>query len=127
MAAQQRGELLHHTLGDGEFRHFYHMSEPITVAQAVLTEQNACYEIDRVLTTMLRERRPGYLMLPADVAKKAATPPVSALTVNPHRPIQPACRRSVSCRKRLSTSKRTALLADFRYSATVCARPFRRG
>lgn len=72
----KRGELMHHTLGDGEFRHFYHMSEPITVAQAVLTEQNACYEIDRVLTTMLRERRPGYLMLPADVAKKAATPPV---------------------------------------------------
>lgn len=50
------------------------MSEPITAAQAILTEQNACYEIDRVLTTMLRERRPGYLMLPADVAKKAATP-----------------------------------------------------
>lgn len=45
------------------------MSEPITAAQAILTEQNACYEIDRVLTTMLRERRPGYLMLPADVAK----------------------------------------------------------
>ena len=58
-ASQQRGELLHHTLGDGEFRHFYHMSEPITAAQAILTEQNACYEIDRVLTTMLRERRPG--------------------------------------------------------------------
>ena len=36
MASQQRGELLHHTLGDGEFRHFYHMSEPITVAQAIL-------------------------------------------------------------------------------------------
>ncbi|HAS1707476.1 TPA: indolepyruvate decarboxylase [Enterobacter hormaechei] len=114
MAAQQRGELLHHTLGDGEFRHFYHMSEPITVAQAVLTEQNACYEIDRVLTTMLRERRPGYLMLPADVAKKAATPPVSALTVNPA-PADSACLQAFceAAEKRLSTSKRTALLADF--------------
>ncbi len=47
------------------------MSEPITVAQAILTEQNACYEIDRVLTTMLRSVGPGYLMLPADVAKKS--------------------------------------------------------
>ncbi|WP_257896075.1 thiamine pyrophosphate-binding protein, partial [Enterobacter chuandaensis] len=90
MASQQRGELLHHTLGDGEFRHFYHMSEPITVAQAILTEQNACYEIDRVLTTMLRERRPGYLMLPADVAKKAATPPVNALTLR-HAHADSAC------------------------------------
>ncbi len=78
-ASQKKGELLHHTLGDGEFRHFYKMSEPVTVAQAHLTEQNACYEIDRVLTEMLRERRPGYIMLPADVAKKPATPPVSAL------------------------------------------------
>lgn len=114
MAAQQKGELLHHTLGDGEFRHFYHMSEPITVAQAILTEQNACYEIDRVLTTMLRERRPGYLMLPADVAKKAATPPVSALTVKPVH-ADNACLKAFrdAARSRLAMSKRTALLADF--------------
>ncbi|MEG6367701.1 indolepyruvate decarboxylase [Enterobacter ludwigii] len=113
-AAQQRGELLHHTLGDGEFRHFYHMSEPITVAQAVLTEQNACYEIDRMLTTMLRERRPGYLMLPADVAKKAATPPVNALT---HKQVHAdsACLKAFrdAAENKLAMSKRTALLADF--------------
>lgn len=113
-AAQQRGELLHHTLGDGEFRHFYHMSEPITVAQAVLTEQNACYEIDRVLTTMLRERRPGYLMLPADVAKKAATPPVNALT-HKQAHADSACLKAFrdAAENKLAMSKRTALLADF--------------
>ncbi|MCU6221041.1 indolepyruvate decarboxylase, partial [Enterobacter cloacae] len=113
-ASQQKGELLHHTLGDGEFRHFYHMSEPITVAQAILTEQNACYEIDRVLTTMLRERRPGYLMLPADVAKKSATPPVSALTLKPVHGDN-ACLKAFrdAAESRLKTSKRTALLADF--------------
>ncbi len=32
--AQQRGELLHHTLGDGDFRHFARMSEQITCSQA---------------------------------------------------------------------------------------------
>ncbi|WP_368541710.1 indolepyruvate decarboxylase [Enterobacter soli] len=113
-AAQQRGELLHHTLGDGEFRHFYHMSEPVTVAQAILTEQNACYEIDRVLTTMLRERRPGYLMLPADVAKKAATPPVSALTYKPAH-ADSGCLSAFreAAKNRLAAGKRTALLADF--------------
>jgi len=114
MASQQRGELLHHTLGDGEFRHFYHMSEPITVAQAILTEQNACYEIDRVLTTMLRERRPGYLMLPADVAKKAATPPVNALTLQPV-DADNACLKAFrdAAQARLAMAQRTALLADF--------------
>ncbi|HDR2625655.1 indolepyruvate decarboxylase [Enterobacter cancerogenus] len=114
MASQQRGELLHHTLGDGEFRHFYHMSEPITVAQAILTEQNACYEIDRVLTTMLRERRPGYLMLPADVAKKAATPPVNALTMRATEG-DDACLQAFrdAAQQRLAATRRTALLADF--------------
>lgn len=114
MASQQRGELLHHTLGDGDFRHFYHMSEPVTVAQAILTEQNACYEIDRVLTTMLRERRPGYLMLPADVAKKAATPPVTALTYKPAH-ADNGCLKAFreAAQNRIAGSKRTALLADF--------------
>ncbi|MBM3073706.1 indolepyruvate decarboxylase [Enterobacter sp. RHBSTW-00994] len=114
MAVQQKGELLHHTLGDGNFRHFYQMSEPITVAQAVLTEQNACYEIDRVLSIMMRERRPGYLMLPADVAKKAATPPVSALTVKPIL-ADHACLKAFrdAAQFRLEVSNRTALLADF--------------
>ncbi|MCD4561750.1 indolepyruvate decarboxylase [Lelliottia nimipressuralis] len=113
-AAQQKGELLHHTLGDGEFRHFYRMSEPVTVAQAILTEQNACYEIDRVLSIMLRERRPGYLMLPADVAKKPATPPVNALTERTSH-ADSACLKAFrdAAETRIAGSKRTALLADF--------------
>ena len=113
-ASQKRGELLHHTLGDGEFRHFYKMSEPVTVAQAHLTEQNACYEIDRVLTEMLRERRPGYIMLPADVAKKPATPPVSALIdrLNESDSFRLDAFRQAA-EKRLAASERTALLADF--------------
>jgi indolepyruvate decarboxylase len=113
-AAQQKGELLHHTLGDGEFRHFYRMSQPVTAAQAILTEQNACYEIDRVLSIMLRERRPGYLMLPADVAKKPAMPPVNALTT-------PASYNDTAClaafreaaETQLMQGGRVALLADF--------------
>lgn len=83
-AAQQRGELMHHTLGDGDFRHFYRMSQAISVASAILYEQNACFEIDRVLGEMLAARRPGYIMLPADVAKKTAIPPTEALALPVH-------------------------------------------
>lgn len=112
--AQKKGELLHHTLGDGEFRHFYTMSEPVTAAQAILTEQNACCEIDRVLSVMLREQRPGYLMLPADVAKKPAIPPQSPLTTA-HPTADEACLNAFrdAAASRLAASKRTALLADF--------------
>ncbi|HFL2688560.1 TPA: alpha-keto acid decarboxylase family protein [Salmonella enterica] len=113
-AAQQRGELMHHTLGDGDFRHFYRMSQAISVASAILDEQNACFEIDRVLGEMLAARRPGYIMLPADVAKKMAIPPTQALALPVHEAqsgVETAFR--YHARQCLMNSRRIALLADF--------------
>ncbi|EAB8941459.1 alpha-keto acid decarboxylase family protein [Salmonella enterica subsp. enterica serovar Bonariensis] len=113
-AAQQRGELMHHTLGDGDFRHFYRMSQAISVASSILDEQNACFEIDRVLGEMLAARRPGYIMLPADVAKKTAIPPTQALTLPVHEAqsgVETAFR--YHARQCLMNSRRIALLADF--------------
>ncbi|HGY3366459.1 thiamine pyrophosphate-binding protein [Citrobacter freundii] len=112
--AQRRGELMHHTLGNGDFQHFYRMQQAVTTASAVLDEQNACYEIDRVLRAMLIERRPGYLMLPADVAKQPATPPNDILIVplsEPESSVAEAFR--YHARERLLDSPRVALLADF--------------
>ncbi|EIB7846175.1 TPA: alpha-keto acid decarboxylase family protein [Salmonella enterica subsp. enterica serovar Bron] len=113
-AAQQRGELMHHTLGDGDFRHFYRMSQAISAASAILDEQNACFEIDRVLGEILAARRPGYIMLPADVAKKTAIPPTQALTLPVHEAqsgVETAFR--YHARQCLMNSRRIALLADF--------------
>lgn len=113
-AAQQRGELMHHTLGDGDFRHFYRMSQAISAASAILDEQNACFEIDRVLGEMLTARRPGYIMLPADVAKKTAIPPTQALALPVHEAqsgVETAFR--YHARQCLMNSRRIALLADF--------------
>ncbi|GAR65732.1 indole-3-pyruvate decarboxylase [Salmonella enterica] len=113
-AAQQRGELMHHTLGDGDFRHFYRMSQAISAASAILDEQNACFEIDRVLGEMFAARRPGYIMLPADVAKKTAIPPTQALALPVHEAqsgVETAFR--YHARQCLMNSRRIALLADF--------------
>ncbi|ECW9640833.1 alpha-keto acid decarboxylase family protein [Salmonella enterica subsp. enterica serovar Newport] len=113
-AAQQRGELMHHTLGDGDFRHFYRMSQAISAASAILDEQNACFEIDRVLGEMLAARRPGYIMLPANVAKKTAIPPTQALALPVHEAqsgVETAFR--YHARQCLMNSRRIALLADF--------------
>ncbi|EOF5430875.1 alpha-keto acid decarboxylase family protein [Salmonella enterica] len=113
-AAQQRGELMHHTLGDGDFRHFYRMSQAISAASAILDEQNVCFEIDRVLGEMLAARRPGYIMLPADVAKKTAIPPTQALALPVHEAqsgVETAFR--YHARQCLMNSRRIALLADF--------------
>lgn len=112
--SQQRGELLHHTLGDGDFTHFARMSEQITCTQATLTAENACHEIDRVLSEMLMHHRPGYLMLPADVAKAKATPPARRLTIEG----PPADENQLAgfrehAGQMLRSSRRVSLLADF--------------
>ena len=113
-ASQQRGELLHHTLGDGNFSHFYEMSGPVSCAQAQLTVDNACREIDRVLQEMITHRRPAYLMLPADVAKAPTSPPgcplaVESSTVDDNQ----LAEFKEQARRLLSNSRRVVLLADF--------------
>lgn len=112
--AQRRGELMHHTLGDGDFQHFYRMSQPLCAASALLDEQNACHEIDRVLCTMLTAHRPGYLMLPADVAKRPASPPSTALDISvPESQANVVTAFRYHARQKLISSPRVALLADF--------------
>jgi len=112
--SQQRGELVHHTLGDGDFSHFYLMSEQVTVARAKLTASNACQEIDRVLREMLLHRRPAYLLLPADVAKAPATAPVSALSLGEMAADDNAMTEFLqAAREMLIGCRRVSLLADF--------------
>lgn len=112
--AQRRGELMHHTLGDGDFQHFYRMSQSLCVASALLDEQNACHEIDRVLCTMLTAHRPGYLMLPADVAKRPALPPSTELALaGPDLQENVVTAFRYHARQKLINSPRVALLADF--------------
>lgn len=112
--SQQRQELLHHTLGDGEFDHFRQMSAPISVAQGVLNARNATDEIDRVLHEMMKHRRPGYLMLPADVAKAPTAKPVTpfALPDATGSDAQLAL-FTQAARTLLQPCRRVSLLADF--------------
>nr|CBX81355.1 putative decarboxylase [Erwinia amylovora ATCC BAA-2158] len=77
--SQNKGELLHHTLGDGDFGHFIRMQQEISVASSVLTTANAAAEIDRVLFEALTKRRPVYLLLATNVAESPLSPPSSPL------------------------------------------------
>ncbi|WP_052285744.1 alpha-keto acid decarboxylase family protein [Kluyvera genomosp. 1] len=112
-AAQQRRECLHHTLGDGNFDHFRQMSAPISVAQGVLNSRNACAEIDRVLSEITRRKRPGYLLLPADVAALPVTRPESVLTTQPAAKDNPQLNSFIQqAREQLQPCQRVSLLAD---------------
>jgi alpha-keto-acid decarboxylase len=77
--AQGTRRALHHSLGDGDFEHFLRISREITCAQANLMPATATREIDRVLSEVREQRRPGYLLLPIDVARFETEPPTAPL------------------------------------------------
>lgn len=111
--AQQRRECLHHTLGDGNFDHFRQMSAPVSVAQGVLDAANARDEIDRVLRDIVRHSRPGYLLLPADIASLPTSRPVNALTAHNAPADATELAEFVShARALLRDGRRVSLLAD---------------
>jgi indolepyruvate decarboxylase len=67
-AAQHKRQLVHHTLGNGEFDFFAKMADPVVCASAILTPQNAVYETERLIAAAFYHRRPVYMAIPRDVA-----------------------------------------------------------
>ncbi|MDM4142780.1 MULTISPECIES: alpha-keto acid decarboxylase family protein [Mycobacterium] len=77
--AQGTRRALHHSLGDGDFEHFFRISREITCAQANLMPATARREIDRVLSEVREQKRPGYILLSTDVARFPTEPPEAPL------------------------------------------------
>ncbi len=77
--AQGTRRALHHSLGDGDFEHFLRVSREITCAQANLMPATARREIDRVLSEVREQKRPGYILMSTDVARFPTEPPDSPL------------------------------------------------
>ncbi|OON39074.1 indolepyruvate decarboxylase [Izhakiella australiensis] len=113
LQAQREGQLLHHSFGDGDFQRFLRMQKEVTIDQAMLTADQPCMEIDRVIITALRARRPVCLVVPCDIAALPAALPDEPM--NGHRD---SCPRSleafrVAASELLRGATRVALLADF--------------
>lgn len=77
--SQGARRIVHHTLGDGDFEHFLRMGREITCAQANLAPATATREIDRVLSEVREQKRPGYLLIATDVARFPTEPPAAPL------------------------------------------------
>jgi pyruvate decarboxylase len=72
---QESRALVHHTLNDGNYRHFADMSTHITVAQASLSDPRTCpLLIDSTIQQCLIHSRPVYIEVPTDMVSL----PVSA-------------------------------------------------
>ncbi len=114
LRAQQAGDLLHHSLGDGDFGHFARMAKEVTVAQASLTADNAEAEVDRLLTIALFEHRPVYLLLPSEVAEAPLAYRPAPLMLRQAHCSQVSLQAFIAAaREMLLPAKRVSLLADF--------------
>ncbi len=72
--------ILHHTSGTGDFEDVLTCLAQFTAAHARITPANAAIEIDRLLLTCLREKRPVYLQLPSDISYLEIDAPATPLT-----------------------------------------------
>ena len=77
----QRGEMMHHTVADLEKGDLCRMFAEVTAAQTRLTPENAVAEIDRVILTAWRQKRPVYMELPSDIGCLAIEVPDEPLSL----------------------------------------------
>ena len=109
----KRGAKLHHTLCDEGQDQFYRAYSEITAAQTKLTHANAAAEIDRMILTAWREKRPVYVELPSDVCYLEIEVPEEPLQLT-YAPSDPE--RLESCTaaivERLQAAESPAVLID---------------
>lgn len=66
----QNGNLIHHSLGNGEFDLFHRMAQPVVCASTILTAENTVSEVERCINAALTRKQPVYIAVPADEALK---------------------------------------------------------
>ena len=60
---------VHHNFQEVDYNAFYEAFKPVVETRAFLTRDNAKMEIDRVLKTFVKEKKPVYIAVPLDIAK----------------------------------------------------------
>ncbi len=113
LRAIQRGDLMHHTLVDREKGNLCRIFAEITEAQARLTPENTVAEIDRLILTAWRRKRPVYLELPSDIPYLEIEVPDSPLKLEMAPGEQEslkACTETIL--ERLEAAKSPAFLVD---------------
>ncbi|MEE6175079.1 alpha-keto acid decarboxylase family protein [Mycobacterium sp. 050134] len=110
--AQGTRRALHHSLGDGDFERFFRVSREFTCAQANLMPATARREIDRVLSEVREQKRPGYILLSTDVARFPTEPPAEPLPHYPGGTSPRALAMFVEAASELIGDHRLTVLAD---------------
>ena len=67
-------KITHHTLGDGVFGNFVHLSGDAACCHAVITPENCVVEMERVIAEARRDNQPAYIAVPSDYALAPVAP-----------------------------------------------------
>ena len=70
---QRLHKIAHHTLGDGVFGNFIHLSAAATCCHAVINPDNCVIEMERVIAEARRDNQPAYIIVPSDYALSPVT------------------------------------------------------
>ncbi|KAF2153854.1 pyruvate decarboxylase [Myriangium duriaei CBS 260.36] len=114
--SQKDGMLLHHTLGNGDFNVFKHMSANISCYVATLNDPTTiAAEIDQAIRECYIQSRPVYITLPSDMVTKSVegarlSTPLD-LSFKPNDPEKEDYVVDV-CLKYLSAAQRPTILVD---------------
>ena len=73
MRKQRVRQIIHHTLGDGEFQNFANISAQAACVSAVITPDNCAHEMERLIATARAESRPAYILVASDYAVTPVT------------------------------------------------------
>src|SRR5271170_7377900 len=71
---QRVHKITHHTLGDGVFGNFVHLSGAAACCHAVINPENCVVEMERVIAEARRDHRPAYIAVPSDYAQAPVVP-----------------------------------------------------
>ncbi len=110
-SSQKSGKLVHHTLMDGDFHVFRRMFEEISAYSAILTQENAAFEITIAIQVAKEKKKPVYLMIADDEVMDELMPREEEWTgiSTSEKPFQEALSHAEEL---LQTSRKTVLLAD---------------
>lgn len=111
--AMKSHALLHHSLADGNFDNVMNCFKQFTVAQALITPENAALEIPRVIACAWQQKKPVYLQLPSDLCDVEIE--VSAPSALPNLPSSDPSHLKLATEallKRLQQAKQPLILVD---------------
>lgn len=112
--------LRHHCVQDADYHKFYNAYKQITAAAAYLTRDNAKIEIDRVLKTFVKEKKPVYIAIPLDIAEMEISEREANYNWSSNEKLLEEIANKIS--KKINEAKRPVILGDAlikRFDATI--------